>query len=282
MTLVAALVGSIPSPSMNQLSIGPLHLRFYGLMIALGVIAGVWLLGKQLEQHRRGTADDASSIAIWGVIAGLIGARLYHVITDWSRFADDLGSIPKVWEGGLGIPGGLLLGIPVGAWQAKRRGIKPTVAMTFAAPAIALAQSIARWGNWFNQELFGRPTDLPWALRVDDEHLPTGYPPGTTFHPAFLYESIWNLVLCLVLLRIQRRFRLGAGPVARGVRDRVRGRALLDRRVAHRPGAHRRRAALEPVDGARGHRRRRDRAGDQPRQALAGRSARRRRRRADG
>ena len=211
MTTLAVLVGSIPSPPWNQISLGPLNLRFYGLMIALGVIAGVWLLGKQLEQHRLGTTDDAGSIAVWGVIAGLIGARLYHVVTDWSRFSDDLGAIPQVWKGGLGIPGGLIAGILVGSWQAKRRGFRPGVILTFGAPAIALAQSIARWGNWFNQELFGKPTDLPWALEIDDEHLPNGFASGTTFHPAFLYESLWNLALCVVLLRIQRRFRLAPG-----------------------------------------------------------------------
>lgn len=209
--LTAVLVGSIPSPPWNSISIGPLDLRFYGLMIALGVIAGVWLLGRQLEQHGLGDADDASSIAIWGVIAGLIGARLYHVVTDWSRFSDDLGSIPAVWEGGLGIPGGLIAGIAVGAWQAKRRGVRPTVAMTFAAPSLALAQAIGRWGNWYNQELFGKPTELPWALEIDAEHLPSGYAPGTTFHPTFLYESLWNFALTVVLLRVQRQFRLGPG-----------------------------------------------------------------------
>ena len=202
------LLASIPSPSSGTLSIGPLELRAYGLMIALGVIAGVWLLGKQFERSQLGTRDDASSIAIWGVVAGVIGARAYHVITDWSKFDDNLGAIPKIWAGGLGIPGGLLAGIIVGAWQAKRRGIRPAAVLTFGAPAIALAQSIGRWGNWFNQELYGKATDLPWALEIDN---PNGYPPGTTFHPTFLYESLWNLALCGVLLWIQRRYRLAAG-----------------------------------------------------------------------
>ncbi len=202
------LLASIPSPSSGTLSIGPLDLRAYGLMIALGVIAGVWLLGKQIEKSQLGSRDDASSIAICGVVAGVIGARAYHVITDWSKFDDNLGAIPKIWEGGLGIPGGLLAGILAGAWQAKRRGIRPAVVLTFGAPAIALAQSIGRWGNWFNQELYGKATDLPWALEIDN---PNGYPPGTTFHPTFLYESLWNLALCGVLLWIQRRYRLAAG-----------------------------------------------------------------------
>lgn len=202
------LLASIPSPSSGTISIGPLELRAYGLMIALGVVGGVWLLGKQLEKTQLGTSDDASSIAIWGVMAGVIGARAYHVITDWSKFDDNLDAIPKIWAGGLGIPGGLLAGIVAGAWQAKRRGIRPAVVITFGAPAIALAQSIGRWGNWFNQELYGRATGLPWALEIDD---PRGYSPGTTFHPTFLYESLWNLALCGVLLWIQRRYRLAAG-----------------------------------------------------------------------
>ena len=120
--LVHALVASIPSPSSGSISIGPFDLRAYGLMIALGVIAGVWLLGRCFEQKGVGTSDDASAIAVWGVVAGIIGSRLYHVATEWPRFEDDLGAIPKIWEGGLGIPGGLLAGVGVGLWQANRRG----------------------------------------------------------------------------------------------------------------------------------------------------------------
>ena len=121
MNLLAAIIGSIPSPSGNGFSIGPLDLRAYGLMIAFGVIAGVWLLGRQMEHRGIGTADDASSIGMWGVGAGIVGARLYHVATDWDRFSDNLAAIPKIWEGGLGIPGGLLAGIAMGAWQARQR-----------------------------------------------------------------------------------------------------------------------------------------------------------------
>jgi len=209
-----AVLASIPSPSQSTISIGPLDLRAYGLMIALGVIAGVWLLGKQLEDSKLGTKDDAGSIGLWAVIAGVIGARIYHVITDWSRFSDNLGAIPKIWEGGLGIPGGLVAGTLVGAWQSKRRGIRPAVILTFGAPAIALAQSIGRWGNWFNQELYGRPTDLPWGLEIDESHqigVAADDPVGTLYHPTFLYESLWNLALCFVLLWIQKRFQLAAG-----------------------------------------------------------------------
>jgi prolipoprotein diacylglyceryl transferase len=205
-----ALLTSIPSPSQNSLDIGPLSLNAYGLMIALGVLAAVWLLGRQLEAKGLGTPDDASSIGMWGVAAGVVGARLYHVATDWERFSGNLGAIPKIWEGGLGIPGGLLAGVLVGVWQGRRRGVRPAQLLTCAAPAVPLAQAIGRWGNWFNQELYGKPTTLPWGLEIDDAHN-LDYPVGTNFHPTFLYESLWNLGLVAVLLFIDRRFRLGPG-----------------------------------------------------------------------
>ena len=116
-------LASIPSPSFNSIDIGPLSLNIYGLAIALGVVAAVWLFGRRLEERGVGTSDDASSIAVWAVLAGVVGARLYHVATDWERFANNYSNIPKLWEGGLGIPGGLLLGIPVGLYVAKERGI---------------------------------------------------------------------------------------------------------------------------------------------------------------
>jgi prolipoprotein diacylglyceryl transferase len=205
------VISAFPAPPGASISIGPLDLRAYGLLIALGVIAAVWLLGKRFEARGAGTSDDASAIAIWAVAAGVVGARLYHVITEWDRFADDLGAIPAIWKGGLGIPGGLIAGIGVGLWMSRRRGISMGIAATCAAPAIPLAQAIGRWGNWFNQELFGRPTTLPWALEVDDRYIPTGYALGTTFHPTFLYESLWTLALAGVLLLIDRRVRLAPG-----------------------------------------------------------------------
>ena len=208
---MVALVADIPSPGSNSIDLGPLALNAYGLMIALGVIAGVWLFGRRLEERSLAKREVASQIALWAVAAGVIGARLYHVATDWERFEDDLTEIPKIWEGGLGIPGGLMAGIPVGIWVARRRGLSAADAATCAAPAIPLSQSIGRWGNWFNQELFGRPSDLPWALEIDAEHLPDNYSPGTTFHPTFLYESLWNLALCGALLWIDRRWSIGRG-----------------------------------------------------------------------
>jgi prolipoprotein diacylglyceryl transferase len=202
-----------PAPPGPSIGIGPLQLRAYGLLIAVGVIAAIWLMGRRLEARGLGTRDDAGSIGLWAVLAGLVGARLYHVVTDWSRFSDEPGEIVAIWKGGLGIPGGLLFGIIVGLWLAKRRGISPAAAATCAAPAIPLAQAIGRWGNWFNQELFGRPTDLPWALEVTSESAlrSVGYPLGTTFHPTFLYESLWLLGLVVVLLWIDEHHDPGPG-----------------------------------------------------------------------
>ena len=208
---ITTVLASIPSPSSGALKIGPLSIHAYGLMIALGVIAAVWLLGRRLELAGVGTKEDASSIAVWAVIAGVIGSRLYHVVTDWELFKHDLIRIPQIWRGGLGIPGGILFGTLAAAWAFKRRGIAPAVGVGIATPSLPLAQAIGRWGNWWNQELFGKPTKLPWALRIDADKIPAGYAPGTTFHPTFLYESLWNLALCVVLLRIDRRFKLRPG-----------------------------------------------------------------------
>ena len=196
------MFSSIPSPSWSSLSIGPIELRVYGFLIAVGVVLAIRRLGSGLERFKTGGSEAAASIGMWGVGAGLIGARLYHVVTEWDRFSGNLSEIPKVWHGGLGVPGGVLLGTIVGVLRARSFGISTAETLHAAAPAIPLAQAVGRWGNWFNQELFGRPTTLPWALRIDDDHLPAAYESGTTFHPTFLYESMWTLGLSLWLVRL--------------------------------------------------------------------------------
>ncbi len=214
MGTLTAVIASIPSPGSNAIHIGPLQLRAYGLMIALGVIGASWMFGRRLEQSSTGTREDASSITMWAVVAGILGARLYHVVTSWSSdFADNPARILKIWEGGLGVPGGLLAGILVGIWRIERRGLAVSPALHAAAPAIPFAQAIGRWGNWWNQELFGRPTTLPWALKVDDAVARDAgsYPPGTTFHPTFLYESLGNFALCAALIWIGRRSAVRTG-----------------------------------------------------------------------
>ena len=202
------LIASIPSPPRNGLVLGPLHLRAYGVMIALGVLAAVGL-SRRRWAARGGNPDEISRLAVWAVIAGLIGARLYHVITDWKKFQSDgwLDAL-AIWKGGLGIPGGMAAGILVGLWMARRQDMNRGEVIAAMVPTLPLAQAIGRLGNWFNQELFGRPTDLPWGLEIDPSHRPAQYLDVETFHPAFLYELVWNLLLCGLLLILDRRRRM--------------------------------------------------------------------------
>ncbi|HEY3140436.1 MAG TPA: prolipoprotein diacylglyceryl transferase [Acidimicrobiales bacterium] len=199
------MLASIPSPGDNAISIGPLELRAYGLMIALGVIAAVGIARRRWTA-RGGNPDDISALALWAVPAGLVGARLYHVITDWRRFEGRWWHVPAVWEGGLGIPGGLAAGVLAGVWVARRRRLPVAELLDVAAPAIPVAQAIGRLGNWFNQELFGRPTTLPWGLEIDPAHRPARFAHMATFHPTFLYEALWNLALAALLVVVERRW----------------------------------------------------------------------------
>lgn len=209
---LTALVASIPSPSSGSIHLGPLRLNAYGLMIAIGVIVAVRIAGRRAERMGVGDVEDFSSIATWAVPAGVIGGRIYHVVTDLDRFSGHWWDVVKVWNGGLGIWGGVLVGVLVGFWRARSRGLDPWWILSCAAPAIPVAQAIGRWGNWWNQELFGRPTTLPWALRVSDQIADkAGYAPGTTFHPTFLYESIGCLALAWLLVRLERRLSPGRG-----------------------------------------------------------------------
>jgi prolipoprotein diacylglyceryl transferase len=207
----AAALAFIPSPSSGAIHIGPFQLRAYGLMIALGVVAAIWLTGRRMAERGLGNAEDASAIALWAVPAGIIGARIYHVITDPQLFRDEPWRAFYIWEGGLGIWGGIGLGVAVGLWVAHRRGLPLTPMLDCVAPALALAQAIGRWGNYWNQELFGGPTTLPWGLEIDPSKRPAGYEQYSTFHPTFLYESLWNVGLCLILIWIDRRHRLRPG-----------------------------------------------------------------------
>lgn len=201
------LIASIPSPSNN--SIGPFTL--YGLIIAIAVVAAVWL-GQRRWMAVGGAEDDISAIAVWGVPAGVIGARIYHVITDWQLFEDrSFWQIFNIRAGGLGVPGGMLLGMVVGVMVARRRGIPLRSVLDAAVPSLPLAQAIGRWGNWFNQELYGSPTDLPWGLEIDPAHRPEAFATEETFHPTFLYESLWNFGLVGVMIWIDRKGWLPRG-----------------------------------------------------------------------
>ncbi|CAL9393544.1 Phosphatidylglycerol--prolipoprotein diacylglyceryl transferase [Streptomyces sp. enrichment culture] len=197
----------IPSPSSGEIVIGPIPLRGYAFCIIVGVFIAVWLGGKRWVA-RGGQPGTVADIAVWAVPFGLVGGRLYHVVTDYQLYfgeGRDWVDAFKIWEGGLGIWGAIALGA-VGAWiGCRRRGIPLPAYADAIAPGIALAQAVGRWGNWFNQELYGRPTDLPWAVRIDN-----GVDTGT-FHPTFLYESLWCVGVALLVIWADRRFRLGHG-----------------------------------------------------------------------
>jgi prolipoprotein diacylglyceryl transferase len=209
--VIGWLAASIPSPSSGAIHLGPLQLRAYGLMIAIGVVAAIWLMGRRMAERGIGSPEDASAIALWAVPAGIVGARLYHVITDPELFRGQWYRALYVWEGGLGIWGGIAAGVAVGLYVAKRRGLPLLAMLDCVAPALALAQAIGRWGNYWNQELFGGPTTLPWGLEIDPSKRPVGYEQDATFHPTFLYESLWNLALCVFLIWLDRRHRLRPG-----------------------------------------------------------------------
>ena len=199
------LIASIPSPPRSGFELGPLQLRAYGVMIALGVVAAVWMSQRRWAA-RGGDPEQINRIALWAVPAGVIGARLYHVATDWKKFQEDgwLDAV-AIWKGGLGIPGGMAAGILVGLWMVHRQRMNRGEVLAAVVPALPLAQAIGRLGNWFNQELFGSPTDLPWGLEIDPRHRPDQHIDVETFHPTFLYEAVWNLLLCGLLLAVDRR-----------------------------------------------------------------------------
>ena len=212
--MFSTILASIPSPSSGSIHIGPLRLNAYGLMIALGVIVAIRIAGRRAESRGVGTIDDFSSIAMWAVPAGVIGGRVYHVITDYELFRGQWLDALKIWEGGLGIWGGVTLGVLVGAWRARVRGLNSLAIVSCAVPAIAVAQAIGRWGNWWNQELFGSPTTLPWGLDISDYlTVKNGYSVDTLFHPTFLYESLGCLALAFVLIALEKRLQPAPGRI---------------------------------------------------------------------
>ena len=211
--MTADLLASIPSPAQGVWHLGPFPLRAYALCIIAGIVLCAWLTEKRFLA--RGSAPgDVLDIAVWAVPFGIVGGRLYHVITTpepyWGENGDPVRAL-YIWEGGLGIWGAIALGA-VGAWIAcRRRGIPLPVFADALAPGLLVAQAVGRLGNWFNQELFGRPTDLPWGLEIAPQYRPDGYEQFATFHPTFLYELLWNLAAAAVVIWADRRFRLSHG-----------------------------------------------------------------------
>jgi len=206
---------SIPSPSTNIWYIGAFPLRAYALCIIAGILVAL-IIANRRWRARGGTADNMELIVVVAVPFGIVGARLYHVITDYQLYFGP-GRQPldalKIWQGGLGIWGAVAFGVLGAYLVARRRKMVFPAVLDALAPAILVAQAIGRLGNWFNQELFGRPTTLPWGLEIAPQYRPADYVQFATFHPTFLYEMLWNLAAALLLVWLDRRFRLGHGKV---------------------------------------------------------------------
>lgn len=204
---------AIPSPSQGVWYLGPFPVRAYAVAILLGIVVAT-VMTQRRWKDRGGDPDTVLDIAYWAVPFGIVGGRIYHVVSSPDAYFGQGGDPWKafaIWEGGLGIWGAVALGA-VGAWiGCRRQGVRLAPFADALAPGLLVAQGVGRLGNWFNQELFGGPTTLPWGLRIDDAHLPAGYDPGTLFHPTFLYELLWNLAAAGLLLYLDRRLRLGHG-----------------------------------------------------------------------
>jgi phosphatidylglycerol:prolipoprotein diacylglycerol transferase len=202
-----ALALTLPSPSSPVIfEAGPFALRYYGLCIALGIALATWLTARELA--RKGYDSTLALDALFFIVPlGFIGARVYHVLTDYELYQKDpIPGIFEVWNGGLGIYGAVIGGFLGLLIFSRIRGINALAFADAAAPGLVLAQAVGRWGNYFNQELFGRPSDLPWAIEIAPENRPPGFQDVTSFHPTFLYESIWDVLVALILLWVARRF----------------------------------------------------------------------------
>jgi prolipoprotein diacylglyceryl transferase len=205
-------VAFIPSPEHGIVHLGPLPLHAYGLMLAIGVLVAVKVAETRWVRTGR-DAKEFNGIVIPVVIAGVVGARIYHLFTGYKWSEGGLVGTVEIWKGGLSIWGAVAGGAIAVIVLSRRRHLDALLLMDCIAPGLVLAQAIGRWGNYFNQELFGRPTRLPWALEIDVAHRPAGYTQYATFHPTFLYESLWCLLVFGTLLLVEKRFPLRRGQV---------------------------------------------------------------------
>lgn len=205
------LPASIPSPSWNGFDIGPLRVNIYGLAIALGVIAAIYLAAHRLEK-RGHDPKKMERAGIWAVVIGILGARLGYVITHPSARETVIDAF-RIWDGGLAFFGGLTAGAAAMIYVMRQESVPIADVADAVAPAIPLAQAIGRWGNYFNQELYGKPTDLPWGLEIDRENRVSGFESFDTFHPTFLYEMLLNLLVVGLILWIDKRFKPARGSL---------------------------------------------------------------------
>ena len=202
------MLAYIPSPHTGVVDLGPVQLHMYGLTLLVAILACIGLTGRRWVALG-GDWDLVTRVAVWGVAFGVVGARLYHDVTSWSEVpTPKWQGIFEVWKGGLGVWGGILLGTLAGAVIVRRAGASIPLFMDAVAPGLLLAQGIGGIGNWWNQELFGKPTSLPWGLKIDVDHRPAQYIDNETFHPTFLYELIWDVAGVVLLIWIGRRFRI--------------------------------------------------------------------------
>jgi prolipoprotein diacylglyceryl transferase len=201
---VLPLVANIPPPPFSGLEIGPLDLRMYGLLIAVGAYLALLIIVRRYAAAG-GEPELAERTALLAIGAAIVGSRIGYVIPRLDRYLDEPLAIVRIWEGGLAFFGGVALAVPVCWWYVHRKGGDVPAMVDAVAPALPFAHAIGRWGNYFNQELYGRPTDLPWALQVEAHRRYPGFGGFETFHPTFLYESLWNLALVGALLWVDRR-----------------------------------------------------------------------------
>ncbi len=205
----------IPSPSISSFQIGPVTIHFYALCLITGIIAA-WVIGLRRWRARGGRTESFETVLTWTIPLGIVGARIYHVLTHLGDyFAPGINpwSALFIWEGGIAIYGAVGFGALACWWACRRQRISFAALADSLAPGVAVGQALGRFGNWFNQELYGLPTDLPWGLEIDQAHRVPGFEQYSTFHPTFAYESLWNLLVAGVLLWADRKFRLGRGKV---------------------------------------------------------------------
>ena len=202
------MLAFIPSPHTGVVHVGPLTVHMYGLTLLAAILAAIWLTGKRWVALG-GEWELVTRVAVWGVAFGVVGARLYHDVTSWNEVpSPKWQGIVEVWRGGLGVWGGIAFGVIAGAVVVWRSGANVSLFMDACAPGLLLAQGIGRIGNWWNQELYRKPTDLPWGLKIDISHRLPQYFDRATYHPTFLYELLWDFIGVGVLLYVGHRFRI--------------------------------------------------------------------------
>jgi prolipoprotein diacylglyceryl transferase len=214
---ISTIVTAIPSPDVSFIELGPVRIHFYALFILTGIILALILTESRLRS-RGAEAGIALDISLWAIPFGILGGRFFHVIThpnDYFFEGADLLAVFRIWEGGLAIYGALMFGALGAFIGARQSGLKFVSYLDAVAPGVLLAQAVGRWGNYFNNELFGLPTDLPWGLEISSINpaYPAGLPEGVLFHPTFLYESIWSLAGVALLLAADKRFNLRWGKM---------------------------------------------------------------------